>query len=194
MNLVFAESEGGHWRLHVASVSADEGSDLVHPHLPFSSRGVWGARRMRPRAPSGLETKTPSTFPSSPTHLLTMERLPIKSQEWKGFLWFLAPCPLGRREGSPMYLAIARHVEPTLSWSQAHLPHFTWWFWSHLNLSWKNTGSEANKYLNRHPSLHAHAHTPAHVVWICLPLLYPFPVHCVSFISLRTATIYLSGE
>lgn len=40
MNLVFVESEGGHWRLHVASVSADKGSDLVHPHLPFSSRGV----------------------------------------------------------------------------------------------------------------------------------------------------------
>lgn len=45
MNFVFAESEGGHCGLHVASVSADKGSDLVHPHLPFSSRGAQGSKK-----------------------------------------------------------------------------------------------------------------------------------------------------
>lgn len=109
-----------------------------------------------------------NTLPSSPTHLLTMERLPIKTQEWKGFLsWFLAPCPLRRRElissreSSLIYLAIARHVDPTYSWSQAHLPHFTLWFDQIWTSSEKNAASETNKYLDRRTSLHAHTHTHA---------------------------------
>lgn len=68
----------------MASVPADEGSDLVHPHLPASSRGAQGAAGMQPWAPGGLETKTLLQLPSSPTHLLTMERLPIKTAQWKG--------------------------------------------------------------------------------------------------------------
>lgn len=104
-----------------------------------TSHLVQGESREQEECSSGPQAdwkpKHSNTLPSSPTHLLTMERLPIKTQEWKGFLsWFLAPCPLGRRElissreNSLMYLAIARHVDPTYSWSQAHLSHFTLWF------------------------------------------------------------------
>ena len=112
--------------------------------------------------------KHSNTLPSSPTHLLTMERLPTETQNWKGFLsWFLAPSPLGRalissKECSLMYLAIARHVGTTYSWSPAHLPHFTLWFDQIWTPHKKNTGSEANKYLSRHTSLHARIHTYAY--------------------------------
>lgn len=53
MNFVFVGSEGGHWRLRVASVPADEGSDLVHPTPPSQFQGSPGSGRN-----AALETKT----------------------------------------------------------------------------------------------------------------------------------------
>lgn len=79
-----------------------------------------------------------------------------------------------------MYLAIARHVDPTYSWSQAHLSHFTLWFDQIWTLCEK---TQVQKQINISTDIQAyartHTHMPTHVVWICLPLLYPFPVHCI---------------
>lgn len=131
-----------------------------------------------------------------------MEKLPIKTQRWKGFLsWFLAPCPLGRRElissreSSLIYLAIARHVDPTYSWSQAHLPHFTLWFDQIWTPSKKKT--QLQRQINNLTDTQARTRThPYTRGWgLCASATsLQCTVHCVSFISLRTATIYLSGE
>lgn len=78
-----------------------------------------------------------------------------------------------------MYLAIARHVRTHLQLKSSSPSTFHSVIWPNLNPLWKNTGSESNKYLDRHTSLHArtHTHMPTQVVWICLPLLYAFSVH-----------------
>lgn len=67
-----------------------------------------------------------------------------------------------------MYVAIARNVDAALGLKKTHPPHHTWWLGQISIPVWKNTGSEANKYLTRH------THISLHVVWICFPLLYPF--------------------
>lgn len=54
--------------------------------------------------------------------------------------------------------------------------------WPDLNPLWKNTGLEANKYLNRHTSLHARTHTH-----VCLHTWFGFA--CLCYIPFQ-CTVY----